>query len=97
MCIRDSYVAELKHQTGLDRPVQDFVFSFDQTHEFMSQLEKMISFLLPLYSEEGKSVLVIAIGCTGGHHRSVAVAHRLADYIARAGYQVTENHRDISR
>ena len=91
------YVAELKHQTGLDRPVQDFVFSFDQTHEFMSQLEKMISFLLPLYSEEGKSVLVIAIGCTGGHHRSVAVAHRLADYIARAGYQVTENHRDISR
>ena len=58
------YVAELKHQTGLDRPVQDFVFSFDQTHEFMSQLEKMISFLLPLYSEEGKSVLVIAIGCT---------------------------------
>ena len=56
------YVAELKHQTGLDRPVQDFVFSFDQTHEFMSQLEKMISFLLPLYSEEGKSVLVIAIG-----------------------------------
>ena len=91
------YVAELKHQTGLDRPVQDFVFSFDQTHEFMRQLEKMISFLLPLYSEEGKSVLVIAIGCTGGHHRSVAVAHRLADYIARAGYQVTENHRDISR
>ena len=72
-------------------------FSFDQTHEFMRQLEKMISFLLPLYSEEGKSVLVIAIGCTGGHHRSVAVAHRLADYIARAGYQVTENHRDISR
>ena len=91
------YVAELKHQTGLDRPVQDFVFSFDQTHEFMRQLEKMISFLLPLYSEEGKSVLVIAIGCTGGHHRSVAVAHRLADYIARAGYQVTEDHRDISR
>lgn len=77
--------------------MQEFVFSFDQTHEFMSQLEKMISFLLPLYSEEGKSVLVIAIGCTGGHHRSVAVAHRLADYIARAGYQVTENHRDISR
>lgn len=57
----------------------------------------MLSFLLPLYGEEGKTVLVIAIGCTGGHHRSVAVAHELSDYIARAGYQVTENHRDISR
>lgn len=91
------YVAELKKKTGLDREVQDFVFSFRQTHEFMNQLEKMVTFLLPLYGEEGKSVLVIAIGCTGGHHRSVAVAHALSEYIARAGYQVTENHRDISR
>jgi UPF0042 nucleotide-binding protein len=73
------------------------VFSFRQTHEFMNQLEKMVTFLLPLYGDEGKSVLVIAIGCTGGHHRSVAVAHALSEYIARAGYQVTENHRDISR
>ncbi len=91
------YVADLKHLTGLDRQVRDFVFSFRQTHEFMEQLEKMLSFLLPLYSEEGKTVLVIAVGCTGGHHRSVAVAHELADYITKAGYQVTENHRDISR
>ena len=91
------YVAELKHKTGLDKDVRDFVFSFRQTHEFMDQLEKMLSVLLPLYGEEGKTVLVIAIGCTGGHHRSVAVAHELSDYIARAGYQVTENHRDISR
>ena len=51
----------------------------------------------PLYAEEGKSALVIAIGCTGGHHRSVAVAHELAEYITEEGYQVTENHRDISR
>ena len=91
------YVAELKNKTGLDREVRDFVFSFRQTHEFMAQLEKMITFLLPLYSEEGETVLVIGIGCTGGHHRSVAVAHELAEYIARMGYQVTENHRDISR
>ena len=91
------YVAELKNKTGLDQEVRDFVFSFRQTHEFMAQLEKMITFLLPLYSEEGKTVLVIGIGCTGGHHRSVAVAHELAEYIARMGYQVTENHRDISR
>lgn len=91
------YVPELKNKTGLDQAVRDFVFSFRQTNDFMEQLEKMLTFLLPLYAEEGKSALVIAIGCTGGHHRSVAVAHRLADYIARAGYQVTENHRDISR
>ena len=56
-----------------------------------------VGWLLPRYEEEGKTALVVAVGCTGGHHRSVAVAHRLADYIARAGYQVTENHRDISR
>ena len=91
------YVEELKNKTGLDREVRDFVFSFRQTHEFMAQLEKMITFLLPLYSEEGKTVLVIGIGCTGGHHRSVAVAHELAEYITQMGYQVTENHRDMTR
>ena len=91
------YVEELKHKTGLDSAVQEFVFSFQQTHEFLKQLENMLSFLLPLYAEEGKSVLVLAIGCTGGHHRSVAIAHEIASYIAKEGYQVTENHRDISR
>ena len=88
------YVPELKNKTGLDQAVRDFVFSFRQTNDFMEQLEKMLTFLLPLYAEEGKSALVIAIGC---HHRSVAVAHELAEYITEEGYQVTENHRDISR
>ncbi len=91
------YVEELKHKTGLDEAVSSFVFGFDQTNEFMKQLESMLSFLLPLYSEEGKTVLVVAIGCTGGHHRSVAVAHALADFITRSGYAVTESHRDITR
>ena len=91
------YVPELKNKTGLDQAVRDFVFSFRQTNDFMEQLEKMLTFLLPLYAEEGKSALVIAIGCTGGHHRSVAVSHELAEYITEEGYQVTENHRDISR
>ena len=49
------------------------------------------------HTEEGKTVLVLAIGCTGGHHRSVAVAHALAEYIQNAGYPVTETHRDITR
>ena len=91
------YVAELKNKTGLDQEVRDFVFSFRQTNDFMEQLEKMLTFLLPLYAEEGKTSLTIAVGCTGGQHRSVAVAHELAEYITEEGYQVTENHRDISR
>lgn len=91
------YIDGLKNQTGLEQAVQDYVFSFRQSNEFMRQLEQMLGFLLPLYSEEGKTVLVVAIGCTGGHHRSVAVAHRLAEYIVGEGYAVTENHRDISR
>ena len=91
------YVAELKQQTGLDAAVRDFVLSFQQTHDFLEQLQKMLQFLLPLYKEEGKTVLVIAIGCTGGHHRSVAVAHEVSEFIMKEGYPVTENHRDISR
>ena len=91
------YVEELKKKTGLEKDVRDFVFTFQQTHDFMEHLEKMLRFLLPLYAEEGKTALVIAIGCTGGHHRSVAVAHEISDFIVKEGYPVTENHRDISR
>lgn len=91
------YVEELKHLTGLDDAVSNFVMSFQQTHDFIDRLLDMLKFLLPLYREEGKTVLVIAIGCTGGHHRSVAVAHQVAEFIAGEGYLVTENHRDISR
>ena len=65
------YVPELKHKTGMDSEVYDYVFSFPQTKTFIDKLEGMLSFLLPLYAEEGKSTLVIAVGCTGGHHRSV--------------------------
>ena len=63
----------------------------------MKKMEDLLSFLLPLYSEEGKTILVIGIGCTGGHHRSVAVAHALSEYIQSIGYPVTEIHRDITR
>ena len=91
------YIEELKRKTGLDDAVRDYVFSFSQTNDFMTRMEDMLSFLLPLYSEEGKTVLVLAIGCTGGQHRSVAVAHALAEFIEQAGYPVTEIHRDITR
>ena len=91
------YIPELKHGTGLDAAVRDYVFSFPRTGEFMERLEKLLLYLLPLYNEEGKTELVIAVGCTGGHHRSVVVAHQLAQDLTAAGFAVTESHRDISR
>ena len=91
------YVPELKNKTGLDQAVRDFVFSFRQTNDFMEQLEKMLTFLLPLYAEEGKSALVIAIGCTGGQHRSVAVAKALTDYLAARDANVRLRNRDFPR
>lgn len=91
------YINELRPQTGLDAPVYDYVFSFRQTQAYYEKLRDLIDFTLPLYAEEGKTTLVIAVGCTGGHHRSVAVAHALAAFIRQRGYQTAESHRDISR
>lgn len=91
------YIAELRYQTGLDKPVQDFVFGYQQTKDFMNYLENLIGFLLPRFVEEGKAALVIAVGCTGGQHRSVAITRALADFIRRKGYDAAENHRDMTR
>lgn len=91
------YIEELRPQTGLDEAVADYVFSFQQTRDFLKRLEDLLAFTLPLYAEEGKTSLAIAVGCTGGHHRSVAVTHALAEFIRQLGYQTAENHRDMSR
>ena len=91
------YVEQLRPQTGLDAGVRDYVFGYPQAQEFMERLTSMIDFLLPQFVEEGKSALVIAIGCTGGHHRSVAVTHALAEHIRSLGYAAGENHRDMTR
>ena len=91
------YIQELREKNGLDREVSDYVFSFQQTHDYMAKLRDLLAFTLPLYAEEGKTELVIAIGCTGGHHRSVAVTHALAADIRNLGYRVRENHRDMNR
>ena len=91
------YVEALRRKTGMDAEVYDYVFSFPQTEGYMKRLKELLAYTLPLYAEEGKTVLVIAVGCTGGHHRSVAVTRALAEYIRGLGYQVSENHRDMSR
>ena len=91
------YIAELRHQTGLDDGVYNFVFGYQQTRDFMGYLEQLMGFLLPQYAEEGKTVLVIGVGCTGGRHRSVAVTRALAEFVRQRGYPATENHRDMTR
>ena len=91
------YIEELRHQTGLDGPVADYVFSFQQTRDFLRRVEDLLSFTLPLYAEEGKTGLVIAVGRTGGHHRSVAIAHALSEFVRRQGYRTAEHHRDMER
>ena len=91
------YIEELRKKTGLDKEVYDYVFSFSQSHEIVSRLNAYLGFTLPLYAEEGKTSLVIAVGCTGGHHRSVAVARTVAEFCRGQGYHVVEAHRDIGR
>ena len=91
------YVAELRTLTGLDDGVRDYVFSTPQTEEFLTRLKDFVSWLLPRYEEEGKTALVIAVGCTGGHHRSVAIAHALAEHLRETGFPIVESHRDLGR
>jgi len=91
------YIEHLRPQTGLDEPVSDFVFSHQQAGEFMTHLERMLAFLLPLYIEEGKRSLTISIGCTGGRHRSVALAKALSEVVAEQGYAVEMICRDIEK
>ena len=91
------YVHELRDQTGLDKPVYDYVMDHPQTREFIDHLENMVGFLLPQYVQEGKTALVIGVGCTGGQHRSVAVVWALAEFIRRCGFEATEIHRDMTR
>lgn len=91
------YIKELKPQTGLDRDVSDYVMACEDVQTFRKKLHDMIRFLLPLYIQEGKRQLVVAIGCTGGRHRSVTLAEDLARFGRELGYPVTVNHRDIHK
>ncbi len=88
------YVESLKKLTGNDKPVRDYVMSFPEAGQFMAKLEDMISFLIPGYVKEGKNQLVIAIGCTGGQHRSVTIANALAEKLRGGDYGINLYHRD---
>ncbi len=91
------YMEDLRALTGMDAPVYDYVMSFPQSREFADQVKSLLAYTLPHYREEGKTVLVVAVGCTGGHHRSVTLTRVLAEYVRSLGYRVKENHRDMSR
>lgn len=91
------YVKELKNLTGLDDPVRNYVMKWDQTQGFISRMLNLIDYMIPLYCNEGKSQLVIAIGCTGGHHRSVALAQLLYNHLLENGKRTSVNHRDIQK
>lgn len=91
------YIPELKTKTGLDEEVKNFVFQYQQTQDFLNKVEDLLSFTIPQFIDEGKTELVVAVGCTGGRHRSVCVAKELADYISHRGYFASVGHRDMGR
>lgn len=91
------YVDALKKKTGNDKEVQDYVMSSSSAVAFLEKLEDMMKFMIPLYIEEGKVSLTIAIGCTGGKHRSITMANKLAEYLQSIGYKANVVNRDIGR
>jgi UPF0042 nucleotide-binding protein len=91
------FIEELKNLNGEDEKIQEYVMGWEESQTFLQQLLSMMEFLIPLYEKEGKSSLNLALGCTGGKHRSVVMANRLALYFSGEDYLVNKTHRDIHR
>jgi UPF0042 nucleotide-binding protein len=91
------WVESLRHHTGLEAPVRDYVLDRGETQEFLDKLDDLLAMLVPAYVQEGKSYLTIALGCTGGRHRSVAIAEELGRRLAARGVAASVFHRDVER
>ena len=91
------YVPELKHKTGLDQEVVDYVMASEESQELLHRYEYMLEYALPLYVKEGKSQLMIAVGCTGGKHRSITFARKIGEFCKKLGYAPSVQHRDVNR
>jgi UPF0042 nucleotide-binding protein len=91
------FIEHLRAKTGMEHEVVDFVFQQQETREFLTHVQSLLAMTLPLYLREGKSYLTIAIGCTGGRHRSVALAEELRTRVQAWGYAVQVRHRDLQR
>ena len=88
---------ELRPLSGRDSPVKDYVMRDQETSRFLAHLERMLGFLVPNYQREGKSYLVVAVGCTGGRHRSVAIAEWIKDFFRQRDHDVVITHRDLEK
>jgi UPF0042 nucleotide-binding protein len=91
------WIEELRPLTGLDEPVRDYVLGQPDAVEFVRKVDDFLGFLLPAYVKEGKSYLTVAVGCTGGRHRSVALAEELGARVRARGYDPAVYHRDVGR
>lgn len=91
------YIPELKEHSGREEMVKDYVFKWPQTNMFITKLIDMLEFLIPYYIKEGKTQLVVGIGCTGGFHRSVAMTNRVSEILKDNGHRAISNHRDLKR
>ncbi|MGA7282088.1 MAG: RNase adapter RapZ [Acidimicrobiia bacterium] len=91
------WVPELRHLRGTDERVAEYVMGEDSAKEFVDRVDDLLDFLIPRFEAEGKSYLSVAIGCTGGHHRSVAIAEELGRRLAQHGVKAVVRHRDIER
>lgn len=91
------YEPDLRQQTGLDKPVAEFIYANEETREFLGRLYNLLDYLIPKYVGEGKSSLFIGIGCTGGQHRSVVLAEDVCAHMKALGYFSNTEHRDIDR
>ncbi|MDR0485788.1 MAG: RNase adaptor protein RapZ, partial [Elusimicrobiota bacterium] len=92
-----NYIDSLKSKTGKDAAVKNYILANSDFENFFSLFSKLIEYTLPKFISEGKSYLTIAIGCTGGRHRSVFAAERLADFLMKGKFKININHRDILR
>lgn len=91
------YIPELKPLTGIDDKVRNYVLGSEETRQFLKHTFNLLDFAVPLYLKEGKSELVVGIGCTGGQHRSVTVARELQEHFLKLGYKCVLTHRDVKK
>lgn len=97
-CLPNPYwIESMRYKTGLDKELKDYVFSFEESNVLFDKAKDLLDYLNPLYIKEGKSQVVIAIGCTGGNHRSVVIAQALKEYFSRRWDNVSVTHRDIDK
>lgn len=97
-CLPNPYwIESMRDKTGLDQELKDYVFSFEESEKLLEKVKDLLDYLNPLYIKEGKSQIVIAIGCTGGNHRSVVIAEALKEYFSRRWDNVSVTHRDIDK